>query len=51
MNLKEKGNLTRVSLLIDTGFLRFLQVLQFSVENVNGFMMLYIFTKFFILDV
>ena len=51
MNLKEKGNLTRVSLLIDTGFLRFLQVLQFSVENFNGFMMLYIFTKFFILDV
>ena len=37
MNLTKKGDLTGVNLLIDTGFARFLYVLQFSVKNFNGF--------------
>ena len=37
MNLTKKENLTGVTLLIDTGFARFLYVLQFSVKNFNGF--------------
>ena len=45
MNLTEKENLTGVSLLIDSGFARFLYVLQFSVKNFNGFKLLNIFTK------
>ena len=38
-NLTNKENLTGVTLLIDTGFARFLYVLQFSVKNFNGFML------------
>ena len=37
MNLTKEENLTRVTLLIDTGFARFLYVLQFSVNNFIGF--------------
>ena len=33
----KKGDLTGVNLLIDTGFSRFLYILQFSVKNFNGF--------------
>ena len=51
MNLAEKENLTGVSLVIDTGFARFLQVLHFSVKTVNGFKLLNIFTKYPVLDV
>ena len=35
MNLTEKENLARVSLLTDTGFARFLQVLQISGKTFN----------------
>ena len=37
MNLTKKDNLTGVTLLIDTGFARFLCVLQFSVKTFNRF--------------
>ena len=45
MNLTEEENLTGVSLIIDTGFARFMQVLQFSGKNFNGFKLLNIFTN------
>ena len=50
MKLTEEVNLTGVSLLIDTGFARFLQVLWFSMKNFNGFKVLNIFTKSPIFD-
>ena len=37
MNLAKEENLTGVTLLIDTGFARFLYVLQFCVKKFNGF--------------
>ena len=37
MNLTKKENLSGVTLLIDTGFVRFLYVLQFSVKRFNGY--------------
>ena len=37
MNLTKEENLTGVTLLIDTGFARFLYVLQFCVKKFNGF--------------
>ena len=51
MNLAEEENLTEVSLLIDTGFARLQQVLQFSVKNFNEFKLLNFFTKSPIFDV
>ena len=51
MNLTEEENLTGISLLIDTGFAKFLKVLQFSVKKFNGFELLNIFTKSPIFDV
>ena len=37
INLTKKENLTGVTLLIDTGFARFLYVLQFCVKEFNEF--------------
>ena len=37
MNLIKKENLAGVTLLIDTGFVRFLYVLQFFVKRFNGY--------------
>ena len=51
MNLKENENLTVVSLPIDTDFVIFRQILQFFIENFNGFKLLNIFTNPPILDV
>ena len=51
MNFKENENLTGVSLPIDTGFVIFLQILQFFIKNFNGFKLLNIFTNPPILDV
>ena len=50
MNLTEKENFTRVSLLIDAGFARFPEVLQFSVKTFSKFKLLNIFTKSPVLD-
>ena len=51
MNLTEEENLTGVSLLMDTGFARFLKVLQFSVKYFNEIKLLNIFVKSPIFDV
>ena len=45
MNLTEKENLAGVNLLTDTGFARFLQVLQFSGKTFSRFKLLNIFYK------
>ena len=50
MNLTQEENLIGVSLLIDTGFARFLYVLQFSVKKINEVKLLDAFTKSAIID-
>ena len=50
MNLTEEENLTGVSLLIDTGFVKFQLVLQFYVQRFNEFKLLNVFTKSPIFD-